>query len=71
MMTKEEHRADAVMDSICDLIEREGPEVIAYIVSALVKIAKETEGAVYLKSMFAVGMSALAFHIEKEGKRPQ
>ena len=71
MMTKEEHRADAVMDSICDLIEREGPEVIAYIVSALVKIAKETEGAEYLKSMFAIGMSALALHMEKECMRSQ
>ena len=71
MMTKEEHRADAVMDSIYDLIEREGPEVIAYIVTGLVRVAKETEGAEYLKEMFAIGMSHLDYHMDKEGRRPQ
>ena len=71
MMTKEEHRADAVMDSIYDLIEREGPEVIAYIVTGLVRVAKETEGAEYLKGMFAIGMSHLDYHLDKEGRRPQ
>ena len=71
MMTKEEHRADAVMDSIYDLIEREGPEVIPYMVMALVKIAQETKGAEYLKGMFAIGMSHLDYHMEKEAMRPK
>ena len=71
MMTKEEHRADAAMDSIYDLIEREGPEVITYIVAGLVRVAKETEGAEYLKGMFAIGMSHLDYHMEKEAMRPK
>jgi len=71
MMTKEEHRADAVMDCIYDLIEREGPEVIAYIVTGLVRVAKETEGAEYLKEMFAIEMSHLDYHMDKKGRRPQ
>jgi len=69
MMTKEEHLEDAVMDSIFDLIEREGPEAIPYTVFALVKIAQETKGAEALKGIFAVGMSALTYHMEKEARR--
>jgi hypothetical protein len=40
-------------------------------VTGLVRVAKETEGAEYLKAMFAIGMSALDYHMEKEGGRSQ